>query len=1844
MKASAFVLLGIAAAADEPVRHYYTHLGDITPAESSVGWGSFQVNRNWYLDGFRINNQNYQTGVFAHAPSSLVYDLSSRFTKFTGFVGLDDGSAEHAAFQAVKDECKDAKVVATVYVDGVLTGEPMVLQRTAGKFIHPISVDVSKARELRLTAQLLNADSINCANNEGAEVAWVDTKLEEDPEIECVDLGEILPESTSVGWGSYWVNKNWYQTGFMINGVRYTTGVFAHAKSSIIYNLEDLTAGGDRVWSDFSFCVGLDDQKTSAECQDQDNGVHFNVNYQGVKNWNSKDTYPTGITRHQAAQCADVKLFDKDTGAKTDRLIISAYSATNPDGNDPCQEAEWVNARVCMDRSAKDCEVSSWTDYSTCDRTCGSGVQTRTRTVHKYPQFGGAVCPKLHDLIRCNEQACPIDCQYSTWSSYDDMACDKSCGTGHQYRYRGITRHASFGGQACPETSGSRTCNTHPCPVDCSWVSVEDNGEEGRALGWNKWSECTRTCGGGSEARFRYPDPNWTSANAYGGKACDVQAQAESRDCNSHCCPVDCVLSDYGAWSDCTQSCGTGFQNRKRTISTEVSCGGSACGVKMELKQCNEQPCPIDCVVSEWSAAHACSHSCGALGTQIRHRSIKIASGFGGVECPHISETSECGRDPCPVDCLVSQFGQWTTCSRSCGTGEHARRRTIRRDVAHGGKECPHQLEMRKCNKHDCPIDCEVSAWNVTTSDWSNQGYLDQNCDQTCGGGLSDRSRTVTRTHDMGGKSCGLIEMEQQKACNTQACPTDCVTSEWSEWTPCSVTCEGIAGKGKQYRVRAIVKASHFGGNGCPSLNENRFCPDIPLCPVDCDISAWSSWTSCSAECGSGYQRRTREVFTRMANGGLACPDTLEETDPCNEHACPVDCVLGEWVEGECDATCGAGVVISTRAIVTPSSDGGHECGVTSKSAPCISGTNTLCPIDCVYSEWGSFGQCSAACNDGITTPTEIRVRSIVVSGQNGGTVCDESTTNLRETNNCNEHKPCAVNCEVSDWADWAECSRSCGNGIQLRKRATVREAEGDGNSCPTTVDSRLCNSHDCPVDCIQTEFGTWSECTEECGQGFQYRSRITIQEATNGGVSCGTLQQDQFCNEQPCPVDCSYGEWSEYSDCSSSCGRGQKSRTRSTTAPLHGGKACDAAYELKECDNGQCPIHCQLQDWEAWGACSKTCGSSGNTQTRQRSVDVQAQFGGEACNEADKSETRICVDAPECPKSCKLDKWERGTCQASTDSKGACGEGTEVLTTSVLEFGESCSSDLGCTGTSVGSSCSHESTCDTGRKCEIDCVVSEFTAASVCTASCGGGSRLMARSIITAPQNGGQACPELKQTEDCNSQPCPIDCTYSEWSELSSCSVTCGPQYPDAGYESANGQMTRTRTVTQPQHGGAECTAAVETQTCNMGACPVDCTTSEWGEWGACSASCTTADQQYGGEKKRTRVISRHATLGGSECGDLEQTASCADNRCPVDCEVSAFGGFSTCSASCGGGVKIRHNTILVASAFGGRECQTGENVFCNTQSLICSNTVSCNNFDCEKEEIAGEVGQAGIDEAGLDNLPTIAPTKGASWEGSTTSKQFEQVGQVVAPVVQQSETEKGDITFTPTSTPTQAPTLKPEIIQTCKNGDWTVNVGWRGAGFGENFCNLCKCTASKEEESTEGILECQRKQCNVVTAGKVCTATTCQFVYSFDVQKEVMQVKHNTGNDVDGFKQEERNGSHHRCAYAVGNKIQSNVGSEASALEEDATETTNSGKNCICLCYGEDNYTQGSQPRLTSDLESDATKFGTDEQSANDLSAETNGADYLAGKETDTHDSGAHISTYYVDKWGETIEGTPK
>ena len=226
----------------------------------------------------------------------------------------------------------------------------------------------------------------------------------------------------------------------------------------------------------------------------------------------------------------------------------------------------------------------------------------------------------------------------------------------------------------------------------------------------------------------------------------------------------------------------------------------------------------------------------------------------------------------------------------------------------------------------------------------------------------------------------------------------DCQLYEFDEWSICDPN------TGTQTRVRNVL--FDFGLNCPPPSDVSRL--QNQTCAVDCVVSDWSNWNTCTAECGStGVRSRTRSITTPPLNGGLACPATTE-VQACNRVPCPVDCVVGDWSNwNTCTAECGStGVRSRTRSITTPPLNGGLACPATTEVQAC---NRVPCPVDCVVGVWNDWSPCSKICDDGSGPGSKIRTRNIITYPQYGGQVCPP----IKETIACNR-SPCSFNITAS--------------------------------------------------------------------------------------------------------------------------------------------------------------------------------------------------------------------------------------------------------------------------------------------------------------------------------------------------------------------------------------------------------------------------------------------------------------------------------------------------------------------------------------------------------------------------------------------------------------------------------------------------------------------------------------------------------------------------------------------------------------------------------------------------------------------------------------------------------------
>lgn len=118
-----------------------------------------------------------------------------------------------------------------------------------------------------------------------------------------------------------------------------------------------------------------------------------------------------------------------------------------------------------------------------------------------------------------------------------------------------------------------------------------------------------------------------------------------------------------------------------------------------------------------------------------------------------------------------------------------------------------------------------------------------------------------------------------------QSRPVDCVVSTWAPWGSCSKTCGG----GTTTRTRTITTQPKNNGKVCPSLTDTSSCNTQP-CPINC-VGDWGPWGTCEGSCGMGKTKRYYKVTTAAANSGLACPfrsDEVEEKDCNTMVACQV--------------------------------------------------------------------------------------------------------------------------------------------------------------------------------------------------------------------------------------------------------------------------------------------------------------------------------------------------------------------------------------------------------------------------------------------------------------------------------------------------------------------------------------------------------------------------------------------------------------------------------------------------------------------------------------------------------------------------------------------------------------------------------------------------------------------------------------------------------------------------------------------------------------------------------------------------------------------------------------------
>ncbi|CAK9027555.1 unnamed protein product [Durusdinium trenchii] len=676
-------------------------------------------------------------------------------------------------------------------------------------------------------------------------------------------------------------------------------------------------------------------------------------------------------------------------------------------------------------------------------------------------------------------------------------------------------------------------------------------------------------------------------------------------------------------------------------------------------------------------------------------------------------------------------------------------------------------------------------------------------------------------------------------------------------------------------------------------------CPDLGDCagscvPRDCQFSPWQDWYSSGGCTGLRYRRR----YVNLPNNECGYPCIGPTVESERQRSGTVDCE--ELFDCSLSAwsswtSCNSSLdqSIRHRIIEEPASPDGNPCSGPLNETKACFEDNA--PESCLWTLWSQWGRCSFSCGDGRRT----RMRRIQAESDPGGLPCWGASL---ENGACNNGDCAPTDCRLNPWSPWSECEAL--NTQRYRRRSVEIAPSNGGRAC----DLYLIMTVACSAPSTEGEeceiglWSQWSDCSKTCGGGQMYRKRELLKPNTKGGYCHhAVLQQAEPCGMDPCravgPADCKFEHWGTWSNCDVACGRGSRERYRKIAVfAMDSGRGCEGAtQELSSCQLQDCEVvDCQWSEWYEWSVCSASC--DGGTKRRNRNVAVAPQNGGSLCVPYDKSEMAPC-NTMSCDEACLNGEW------------------------------------------------------------------ASWSPWTTCSATCDVAYKSRRRDVAVQPSRCGKPAVGLREDYKvcANLQPCNLnqDCQLGAWNVWSECSCSCF------------GIRERNRVIERFASGdGLSCNGTVkEIVPCNPGLgedrdphCGnskrvQNCVIAEWDDWTVCSATCG------GGQKERSRRILQESANGGEPCSDfLAEIESCGEEHCPEsgchDCLWSEWTHWGSCSKC--GGQRFRYRNILQMPNYCGKRCEPTDAKEAGPCESKCDEEVYCSWTEWSKSESCNKCGVA--------------------------------------------------------------------------------------------------------------------------------------------------------------------------------------------------------------------------------------------------------------------------------------------
>ncbi|CAF2146086.1 unnamed protein product [Rotaria magnacalcarata] len=275
------------------------------------------------------------------------------------------------------------------------------------------------------------------------------------------------------------------------------------------------------------------------------------------------------------------------------------------------------------------------------------------------------------------------------------------------------------------------------------------------------------------------------------------------------------------------------------------------------------------------------------------------------------------------------------------------------------------------------------------------------------------------------------------------------------------------------------------------------------------------------------------------------------------------------------------------------------------------------CPIlnitmDGSWTSWSSWSTCQQETGE----TCQCRTRTCTQpKPQFGGKLCQG---NFIEINRCEIHGG------WSPWSTWSICSQKCGKRFRSRTRTcTNPKPKNNGRICiGPERDEEPCPEIICSNETSRLSSWTeWDVCSKSCGSGMQKRRRSCL---SNHEKCTECLNEMRLCNELPCSVEpvAIWSNWTRTTLKDQLNGNDIITETRTRFVCTIFSSSDQQLLKINSdkvlhrvC--GQEGDNCQQTDppddwssWSDWSECFPSCDITGSTQTRRRTCLGRDCFG----------------------------------------------------------------------------------------------------------------------------------------------------------------------------------------------------------------------------------------------------------------------------------------------------------------------------------------------------------------------------------------------------------------------------------------------------------------------------------------------------------------------------------------------------------------------------------------------------------------------------------------------------------